>query len=156
MNYELEDQKRELLQLGFFESGHFEQVFQQADLQRFICMNRNGKPDDASRFAVNVVASVNAEGVSSRVARGCGRGPCRKPISYHDFQHLVAIGLPGLLNLDRQAPYDGFVDILHQFIHGLALGSAPRDRRDFSPEAAFVRIVNHHFNFQAHPPLDLF
>ena len=79
----------------------------------------------------------------------------RKPISYDDFQHLVAVGALGFFHFDGEAPLDRFLDVAHQFVQGFALGGTPWNGRDFRPKTAFLRLMNHNLDLQAPPPLDV-
>jgi hypothetical protein len=48
-------------QVRFLKASHFQKVLEKSDLQRLVAVNRNRKPDDAAKFALDVVAAVDAE-----------------------------------------------------------------------------------------------
>jgi hypothetical protein len=149
-----------LSEVGFRESGHFEKVLYQTNLEGLVTVNGNRKPDNAPGFPVDVMAAVSDSvrspmsgvRVSRRGARVGGRAPCRKPISYDDFQDLVAVGSLRFFHFDGEAPLDRFMDVIHQFVQGVSLGRTSRNSWDFGPITAFFRLVNHNLDLQASPP----
>src|SRR5258708_1813929 len=48
----------------------------------------------------------------------------------------------------REAPFDRFMKILHEFVHAVALGGAARNGGDFGPEASLLRLM--HYNLDLH------
>jgi hypothetical protein len=54
----------------------------------------------------------------------------------------------GRFDIYGKTTLDGFVQILEEFLEVLALGSASRDGRNFSPEAALFSFV--HDDFEPH------
>jgi hypothetical protein len=54
----------------------------------------------------------------------------------------------GFFDFDRKAAFNGFADILHQFLKRFALGGAARNGRDFRPGAPFFRLMNNNLDFR--------
>ena len=54
-----------------------------------------------------------------------------------------------LRNIDRQAPFNGFMNILKQLFKGFTLCSASRDPGNFGPETTFLRWMYDDLDFHA-------
>lgn len=73
----------------------------------------------------------------------------RRSPFYGDFENVLLVARLGCRDVHGEATLDRLVQIAHEFVHGVALCGATRNRRDFGPEAAFLRFVHHHFDLHA-------
>jgi hypothetical protein len=67
----------------------------------------------------------------------------------HNFYYAVMRACLNLRNIDRQATFNRFMNILKQLLKGFTLCSASRDPWNFGPETTFLRCMHDDLDFHA-------
>jgi len=120
---------------------------EQSRFQRPVAVNRNRQPHVAARFAVDMVAAGDAKQLPAVALDQSRKFAGRKPISYRDFENTIAAVLLWFGDVDREAAFDGLVDVREQFVHRVTLTGATGNGRDLGPKAAFLCLVNDDLDF---------
>src|ERR1041385_5436419 len=110
-------------------------------------MDGNREPNGAACLAIDMMTAFDAEQCPSRDPRPCERSRGRIPVSCRQFQHPFCAARLGRSDLNRQTTLDRLVEVLHQFVHAVALAGATRNGGDFGPKAAFLRLMHDDLDF---------
>jgi hypothetical protein len=123
-------------------------MVQKSPLERFVSVDRYGKPDGTTRPAVNVMPAINAQKVPTAPFDQARKFRGRTLASYSNFQDPFFTVIFRFSYLYRQAPFNRLSHIAKKLLHRFAFCGAPRNRRDLCPKATFLRLV--HDNFDLH------
>jgi hypothetical protein len=132
--------------------GKFGEMAQQSELERMISMNWDRQTHHTAGSSIDVVAAVDAQQLPAATLDKTSKTRGRIKLSYSDFKNARCAAGIGLRNIDGQTSLNSLVQIAQEFIHGLALGRATWNGRDFGPEAAFLRIMHNDFDLHVRFP----
>ena len=113
-------------------------------LQRLVSVDGDRYPLWRVRIRVDVVATDDAFQFPSVGLEQTAKVACPKWPSYGNVDDSGVGRCRASAYIYRKATFDGLVDILQEFLEGVALRGAAGDRRHLGPISAFLGFVNYH------------